>query len=100
MEGDVDYRWIQAGIMELLAESPITSADVRQDIKESVYAGELDIAFDTLCSWIYEDSLPISRAFHAKAMAQYKYLNQSLAADKLVELIDDDPRGPTTAGTL
>jgi hypothetical protein len=59
----VDISQVQAEVLRLLGGSPITSDQVIADVRESVAAGEVALAFDTLCSWIYEDSLPISREY-------------------------------------
>jgi hypothetical protein len=85
----VDFRQVQADILALLADSPITSTSVMQDIKESVQAGELSLAFDTLCSWLYEDSLPISRAFYERLTSLAAELEEPRAVQKMHELITD-----------
>lgn len=83
-------RALGAEILDALERSPITSNDVIEDIRESVAAGELWLAFDTLCSWIYEDDLPISSAYHRRLVELSADLgSESLVAD-LAELVSDE----------
>jgi hypothetical protein len=54
----------QAAVIRLLEDSPIVSPQVIKDVRESVYAGEVELAFNTLREWIYEDALPITRKYY------------------------------------
>lgn len=83
------FSWWQAEILDLLDNSPITSSDTRTDIRELVQAGEVGLAFDTLCSWIYEDSLAISRSFYERLRALADDLEEQKAVEGLDELIVD-----------
>lgn len=83
----MDFRQVQADILAVLADSPITSASVVQDVKELVRVGELALAFDTLCSWLYEDSLPISRLLYERLVSLSSELEEPRAVKKLHELI-------------
>lgn len=85
----VDFRQAQADILSLLEDSPITSGDVRTDVRELVQVGEIGLAFDTLCSWIFEDSLPISRPFYERLRELGNDLEQQSAVDRLDELLVD-----------
>ncbi|MFJ7078204.1 MafI family immunity protein [Streptomyces sp. NPDC098781] len=55
-----------AKIEELLEESPITAPSVAVDVRELLTAGEFALAFDTMCSWIYEDELSISEEYYER----------------------------------
>ncbi|MBC6463511.1 MafI family immunity protein [Actinomadura sp. HBU206391] len=83
----LDFRQAQADILALLNESSITASDVRTDIKELVYVGEIGLAFDTLCSWLYEDSLAISRPFYERLLALSVDLEEPRAVERLEELV-------------
>lgn len=85
---DVPYRAI---IQRLLEDSPLTSPDVIQDIRESLAAGEEGLAFSTLCSWIYEDSLPIDSAYYARLAEIAEDMESGEIAQLLRELITDAP---------
>ncbi|OZV81608.1 hypothetical protein CA850_10590 [Micromonospora echinospora] len=87
MGEEVDFRQAQADILALLNESPITSGDVRADVRELVQVGELGLAFDTLCSWIFEDSLAISRHFYERLKVLGDELEEKAAVNRLDELI-------------
>lgn len=84
-----DFRRIDAELEALLADSPITRASVISDVREYMQAGEIGLAFDTLCTWLYEDTLPITRTYHARlaAVAEEVYCQESM--EKLDELICD-----------
>lgn len=75
--------------MRLLEESPITSPSVVQDVRESVFVGEIGLAFETLCSWIYEDDLPISAEYYARLAAISEEMGGEEIVAKLRELIVD-----------
>ncbi|MDT0416462.1 MafI family immunity protein [Streptomyces sp. BPPL-273] len=55
-----------AKIEELLEESPITAPSVAVDVRDLLVAGEFALAFDTMCSWIYEDELSISEEYYGR----------------------------------
>ncbi|WP_141725208.1 MafI family immunity protein [Micromonospora pallida] len=82
----MDFRQAQAGILALLDESPITSSNVRTDVLELVQVGELGLAFDALCSWIFEDSLAMSRHFYERLKVIGDELEEQSAVDRLDEL--------------
>ncbi|MGW0394505.1 MafI family immunity protein [Streptomyces sp. NPDC003042] len=48
---------------------PLTSEAVVTDLRHLLSHGEEALAFDTMCSWIYEDALPITRQYHAALVA-------------------------------
>lgn len=88
MDG-VDFRQAQADVLSLLDESPIASRNVRKDVRELVQVGEIGLAFDTLCSWLFEDSLAISRSFYERLRVLANDLDESSAVERLDELIAD-----------
>lgn len=55
-----------AEIEKLLVESPITAPSVAVDVRDLLAAGEFSLAFDTMCSWIYEDELSISEEYYER----------------------------------
>ncbi|MEW2444697.1 MafI family immunity protein [Micromonospora marina] len=85
----MDFRQAQADILALLEDSRITSGGARTDVRELVQVGEIGLAFDTLCSWIFEDSLPISRPFYERLKGLGNDLEQQSSVDRLDELIVD-----------
>jgi len=78
------YRII---ISELLRDSPVTSEKVLGDVRELLAAGEEGIAFDLLCSWIYEDSLPISANYHERLAEIAEDMDAEAIVERLRELI-------------
>lgn len=68
----------------------MASREVIDDIRESVGAGEVGIAFDTLCSWIYEDELPISRPYYERLAALGSELDSEGILGRLAELVQED----------
>lgn len=93
----MDFRQAQADIITLLADSPITSRDAIDDIRESVRAGEISIAFDTLCSSIFEQSLSISHKFYTRLSILATEIEETDAMDGLDELIIDTPSEDTSS---
>ncbi|MDX3372426.1 MafI family immunity protein [Streptomyces sp. ME02-6987-2C] len=53
----LSYR---AQVAALLDGSPLTSEAVITGVQHLLSDGEDGLAFDTMCSWIYEDALPIT----------------------------------------
>jgi len=80
-----DYR---ALIGDLLADSPITSAKVIGDVRELLSVGEYGLAFNTLCSWIYEDALPIDESFHGRLGEIADEMDSTGLVERLKELVD------------
>lgn len=85
----MDARAAQAEILCLLDDSPVTSTDIGKDIRQSVAAGEAALAFDTLCSWIYEDSLTISRTYHRRLAHLADELDMQKWIGRLEELVEE-----------
>lgn len=85
----MDFRQAQADILALLDESPIVSSDIRNDVRELVQVGEIGLAFDTLCSWLFEDSLAISRSFYERLRVLVDDLEEPANAGRLDELVAD-----------
>ncbi|GAA4887831.1 hypothetical protein GCM10023237_01280 [Streptomyces coeruleoprunus] len=63
----LSYR---ARVAALLADSPLTSEAVVTDVRDLLSHGEEALAIDTMCSWIYEDALPITREYHASLIVR------------------------------
>lgn len=83
----MDVRRAQADILNLLRDSPIVDIKVGADIKELVHVGEIGLAFDTLCSWLYEDSLPISTSFFERLQQLSRELDAPESMERLHELV-------------
>ena len=79
----------QAEVLRLLRESPLTSEQVIQDVRESIRAGEVSLAFDILVSWLYEDTLPISPQFYEELVVMTEVLYMEEWNEKLRELVRD-----------
>ena len=80
----------QAAVLSLLNDSPISSKEVIRDVRESVQAGEIELAFDTIVSWIYEDSLSISPAYYARLAGIAEAMGSERAVERLREQVRDD----------
>ncbi|MEV0944125.1 MafI family immunity protein [Micromonospora wenchangensis] len=81
------YLYLRNLISELLEESPLVSEEVVADIRHLLRVGEEGLAFDTMCSWIYEDSLPITLAYYGRLVSAAQELGIPRSTDKLDELI-------------
>ncbi|KPI03718.1 hypothetical protein OK074_4885 [Actinobacteria bacterium OK074] len=74
-----------AEIKELLEESLISTPSVAVDVRDLLVAGEFSLAFDTMCSWIYEDELPISSDFYERLVR----LSEDLGSHDLITLMHE-----------
>ncbi|MFI2485879.1 MafI family immunity protein [Promicromonospora kroppenstedtii] len=89
-----EYERHRALISELLADSPLTSESVIEDVHHLMVVGEERLAFDTMCSWIYEDAREISERFHARLVATAGVLDSMRSVERLDELVAKTPAGP------
>lgn len=71
----------------LLTDSPITRDSVTTDVRDLMTAGEFALAFDTMCSWIYDDSLPVEREYHARLVAAAETLGSRELVTRIGELV-------------
>ncbi|WP_079124778.1 MafI family immunity protein [Streptomyces lushanensis] len=76
-------------MIALLEESPLTAEAVITDVRHLLSHGEEALAFDTMCSWIYEDALPINRQYHARLVAVADELDSPRSVQRLDELLID-----------
>ncbi|MFF8371855.1 MafI family immunity protein [Streptomyces lydicus] len=81
---EVEYA---ANIEELLEESPITAPSVSADVRDLLAAGEFGLAFDTMCSWIYEDELPISEEYYGRLVRLSEDLGSRDLIARMRELV-------------
>jgi hypothetical protein len=81
---------ISAGLIRLLRESPIRRKDVATDILDLVRAGEEGLAFEHICSWIYEDDLAIDADYFRRLEAMAEELGLQRSVRTLVALVDAD----------
>ncbi|MFL1906107.1 MafI family immunity protein [Streptomyces tauricus] len=74
---------------ELLEDSPLTSEAVITDVRHLLSHGEEALAFDTMCSWIYEDALPVTRRYLARLVALVDEMATPRSVQRLDELLID-----------
>ncbi|BFO18086.1 hypothetical protein SHKM778_44740 [Streptomyces sp. KM77-8] len=79
----------RARVAALLEYSPLTSEAVITDVRHLLSHGEEALAFDTMCSWIYEDALPITRQYHASLVAMADEMDTPRSVQRLDELLID-----------
>ncbi|MET9116048.1 MafI family immunity protein [Streptomyces longwoodensis] len=82
----LSYR---AQLTELLEDSPQTSEAVITDVRHLLFHGEEALAFDTMCSWIYEDALPVTRRYLARLVALAGEMGTPRSVARLDELLID-----------
>ncbi|NAS25814.1 MafI family immunity protein [Herbidospora sp. NEAU-GS84] len=82
------YQYLRALITQLLDESPLTSEEVIADVRHLMNVGEEELAFDTMCSWIYEDELSISSNYYERLVSAAQELGTPKSVEKLDELIE------------
>lgn len=66
---------------------PSRNSDVLQDIHDLVDAAEYGIAFEHLCSWIYEDDLRISAQYYERLKQVADEMAMAERIEPLQELI-------------
>ncbi|MFI5571804.1 MafI family immunity protein [Streptomyces sp. NPDC051740] len=76
-----------AKIEGLLEESPITAPSVAVDVRDLLTAGEFALAFDTMCSWIYEDELSISEEYYERLVRLSEDLGSRDLVTRMRELV-------------
>ncbi|WP_405748042.1 MafI family immunity protein [Streptomyces sp. NBC_01525] len=59
------------------------------DVRQLMSVGEEELAFDTMCSWIYEDSLPIAAAYYERLVSAVQELGTPKSTDRLDEPIEE-----------
>ena len=61
-----DFRFIQALVTELLDDLDGIPGQVKDSLRGNILAGEPEITFEAICSWIDELDLGISSEFYEK----------------------------------
>lgn len=85
-------------MLKLLDESPISREAVLVDIRESVAAGEVELAFDTMCGWIYEDQLEIDRDYYVRLLDPAGAMGAVPIPGRLLELVREPESGKPPVG--
>lgn len=57
-------RRVQTAVLRLLDEPAVSRDEVRADVRQSVAAGEVELAFDTMCHWMLEDQVEIEPGYY------------------------------------
>jgi hypothetical protein len=81
----MDTRQVQSDLVKLLLDSKIDRPEVVEDVKQSINAGEVLLAFETICSWIYEDSISLTLGYFRRLTE----LSEVISAQKVVERLAD-----------
>lgn len=76
-------------VAALLEGSPLTSEAVVKEVRDLLSHGEEALAFDTMCSWIYEDALPLTRQYHARLVVLATELGTPTSVRRFEELLGD-----------
>ncbi|MFF1612296.1 MafI family immunity protein [Amycolatopsis sp. NPDC058278] len=81
-----DWLSYRREVESLLNDSPLDAhGSVFSSVQELVEAGEYSLAFDTICSWIYEDSLPVGTDYYKRLLNA----SENLGSKRLVLLIGE-----------
>nr|BFF25002.1 hypothetical protein GCM10025732_29670 [Glycomyces mayteni] len=87
------FGYLASTVLALLEDSPITRGHVVEDVRGLVRAGEVELAFDTMCSWLFEDDLAISQHYCERLVVAAGELAMPGAVERLDELIPEAPQG-------
>lgn len=77
----------ESKIEELLEESPIAAPSVAVDVRDLLTVSEFALAFDTMCSWIYEDELSISEEYYERLVQLSEDLGSRDLIARMRELV-------------
>ncbi|ANZ36242.1 hypothetical protein BBK82_09385 [Lentzea guizhouensis] len=94
----MDARLLVTAVRQLLDSSPISRDEVRDDVRHLLAADEIALAFDTLCSWIFEDQVEISRDYLLRLTDVAGVLGVPGAVRRLEEVTRDLGERPATPG--
>ncbi|MFJ3624396.1 MafI family immunity protein [Streptomyces iakyrus] len=86
-EGQLVSLSYRARVAALLGDSPLTSEAVTTDVRDLLSHGEEAWAFDTMCSWIYEDALPLTRQYHVRLVELATEMGTPKSVRRLDELL-------------
>ncbi|MEE1838447.1 MafI family immunity protein [Streptomyces sp. NPDC007076] len=86
----VEPMQYRSEIEGLLKDSPLSDPDVIRSVQELLEAGEYALAFDTMCSWIYEDDLQISHAYHERLFQASKTMGSERLVENIRKLVSGD----------
>ncbi|MEU6897882.1 MafI family immunity protein [Streptomyces virginiae] len=64
-----------------------TASSVAVDVRDLLVAGEFALAFDTMCSWIYEDELSISEEHYGRLVRMSTDLGSRDLIARMRELV-------------
>ncbi|MFJ9131446.1 MafI family immunity protein [Streptomyces sp. NPDC102340] len=87
--GQLVHLSYRARVVALLEDSPLTSEAVITDVRDLLSHGEESLAFDTMCSWIYEDALPITRQYLVRLVSVADEMGTPKSVQRLDELLVD-----------
>ncbi|SCF14743.1 MafI family immunity protein [Micromonospora chokoriensis] len=81
------FGQLQAAVLDLVADAPLLRPGIRADVRDHIRAGEVGLAFETLCEFLYEDALPLSRAYYDRLEAMTVELEDVTSLHRLDELV-------------
>lgn len=71
----IPYEYeIELEVKNLLKDSPLSCPQAIESVEDMIVGGEYNLAFDNLCSWIYEDNLPITHSYYERLRNASVYL--------------------------
>ncbi|GAA2396134.1 hypothetical protein Cme02nite_56670 [Catellatospora methionotrophica] len=82
------YVYLRSLITALLEDSPLTREEVIEDVRHLMSVGEEELAFYTMCSWLYEDALSITSSYYKRLVFAADELGTPESIRKLDELIE------------
>ncbi|PSL52637.1 hypothetical protein B0I31_112106 [Saccharothrix carnea] len=74
----------------LLEDSPLSDPGVIGDVRGLLDAGEYALAFDTMCSWIYEDDLLVGLSYYERLARMSEVMGSERLVERIRELVSED----------
>lgn len=76
-------------LRSLLDEAHLASPRGAEAVRELLQAGEFALAFDTLCTWIYEDDVQVTPAYYARLQQMSTDMGAGDLVESIAELVVD-----------
>ncbi|WP_393916242.1 MafI family immunity protein [Halostreptopolyspora alba] len=79
--------WYRSELERLLSDSPITDPGVVEGVEGLLVAGEYSLAFDTICSWLYEDGISVSSSYYGRLVGMSEEMGSEGLVRKIQSLV-------------
>lgn len=86
----MDPMRYRSELRALLEDAQLISDGGAEAVRELLQAGEFALAFDTLCSWIYEDDVLVTARYYTRLQQMSAEMGSEALVARIAELVVDD----------